>query len=255
MTANVGTVDRALRVVVGLVLLALALFGGHLWGWIGLVPLALRAGIQPILAMAIGTLVGGLGQVFLQWPALRREGYRYAPRIDVHDPALRQVLGEHVQQKGSQVDPDKTRFDFVHTQPMTNAQIREVENIVNAEILANAACETRVLPIEEAQKLGAMMLFGEKYGEEVRVLSMGSDEGGDKYSVELCGGTHARRTGDIGLFRIISEEGLAAGVRRIEAVAGKAAIERASATSAKPLARHSTRAQLGMWPLGTGVGR
>lgn len=131
--------------------------------------------------------------------------------------ALRQVLGEHVQQKGSQVDPDKTRFDFVHTQPMTNAQIREVENIVNAEILANAACETRVLPIEEAQKLGAMMLFGEKYGDSVRVLDIGS-------SRELCGGTHVARTGDIGLFSIVAEGGVAAGVRRVEAVTGDNAL-------------------------------
>ena len=131
--------------------------------------------------------------------------------------ALRQVLGEHVQQKGSQVDPDKTRFDFVHTQPMTNAQIREVENIVNAEILANAACETRVLPIEDAQKLGAMMLFGEKYGDSVRVLDIGS-------SRELCGGTHVARTGDIGLFSIVAEGGVAAGVRRVEAVTGDNAL-------------------------------
>ncbi len=125
--------------------------------------------------------------------------------------ALREVLGSHVQQKGSQVDPDKTRFDFVHTQPMSNEEIRRVENIVNAEILANTACACRVLPIEEAQKLGAMMLFGEKYGDEVRVLDIGS-------SRELCGGTHVQRTGDIGLFSIFAEGGVAAGVRRVEAV-------------------------------------
>ncbi|HMV64446.1 MAG TPA: alanine--tRNA ligase [Rhodocyclaceae bacterium] len=131
--------------------------------------------------------------------------------------ALRQVLGEHVQQKGSQVDPDKTRFDFVHTQPMSNEQIRQVENIVNAEILANSPCETRVLPIEEAQKLGAMMLFGEKYGDSVRVLDIG-------FSRELCGGTHVQRTGDIGLFSIVAEGGVAAGVRRVEAVTGDNAL-------------------------------
>ncbi|HNB65184.1 MAG TPA: alanine--tRNA ligase, partial [Rhodocyclaceae bacterium] len=131
--------------------------------------------------------------------------------------ALRQVLGEHVQQKGSQVDPDKTRFDFVHTQPMSNEQIRQVENIVNAEILANTPCETRVLPIEEAQKLGAMMLFGEKYGDSVRVLDIG-------FSRELCGGTHVQRTGDIGLFSIVAEGGVAAGVRRVEAVTGDNAL-------------------------------
>ncbi|QLQ26122.1 MAG: alanine--tRNA ligase [Dechloromonas sp.] len=131
--------------------------------------------------------------------------------------ALREVLGDHVQQKGSQVDPDKTRFDFVHNQPMTNAEIRRVENIVNAEILANTANECRVLPIAEAQKLGAMMLFGEKYGDTVRVLDIGT-------SRELCGGTHVARTGDIGLFSITAEGGVAAGVRRVEAVTGDNAL-------------------------------
>jgi len=131
--------------------------------------------------------------------------------------ALREVLGDHVQQKGSQVDPDKTRFDFVHSQPMTDEEIRRVENIVNAEILANTANECRVLPIAEAQKLGAMMLFGEKYGESVRVLDIGS-------SRELCGGTHVSRTGDIGLFSITAEGGVAAGVRRVEAVTGDNAL-------------------------------
>ncbi|HZX32405.1 MAG TPA: alanine--tRNA ligase [Rhodocyclaceae bacterium] len=131
--------------------------------------------------------------------------------------ALREVLGDHVQQKGSQVDPDKTRFDFVHSQPMTDEEIRKVEAIVNAEVLANAATQCRVLPIAEAQKLGAMMLFGEKYGDEVRVLDIGS-------SRELCGGTHVTRTGDIGLFKITMEAGVAAGVRRIEAVTGDNAL-------------------------------
>ncbi|UCV04733.1 alanine--tRNA ligase [Dechloromonas denitrificans] len=131
--------------------------------------------------------------------------------------ALREVLGDHVQQKGSQVDPDKTRFDFVHNQPLSDEEIRRVENIVNAEILANTANETRVLPIAEAQKLGAMMLFGEKYGDSVRVLDIGS-------SRELCGGTHVSRTGDIGLFSITAEGGVAAGVRRVEAVTGDNAL-------------------------------
>ncbi|KVW97189.1 alanine--tRNA ligase [Thiobacillus denitrificans] len=127
--------------------------------------------------------------------------------------ALREVLGDHVQQKGSLVDADKTRFDFVQPTPMTAAQIREVEARVNAEILANAATQARVMPIEEAQKTGAMMLFGEKYGDEVRVLDIGS-------SRELCGGTHVARTGDIGAFKILLETGVAAGIRRIEATTG-----------------------------------
>ncbi|HQR50674.1 MAG TPA: alanine--tRNA ligase [Methylophilaceae bacterium] len=131
--------------------------------------------------------------------------------------ALREVLGDHVQQKGSLVDSGKTRFDFVHNAPMTNEQIRQVERLVNAEILANTDCQARVMDIESAQKTGAMMLFGEKYGDEVRVLDIGS-------SRELCGGTHVRRTGDIGLFSIMAEGGVAAGVRRVEAVTGENAL-------------------------------
>jgi alanyl-tRNA synthetase len=131
--------------------------------------------------------------------------------------ALREVLGPHVQQKGSQVDPDKTRFDFVQNQPMTDAEIRKVEALVNSEILANSATDASVMGIEDAQKTGAMMLFGEKYGDEVRVLSIGS-------SKELCGGTHVKRTGDIGLFKIVAESGVAAGVRRVEAVTGEGAL-------------------------------
>jgi alanyl-tRNA synthetase len=127
--------------------------------------------------------------------------------------ALREVLGAHVQQKGSLVNGERTRFDFAHNAPMSDAQIAEVEALVNAEILANAATQARVLPIDEAQKLGAMMLFGEKYGDEVRVLDIGS-------SRELCGGTHVARTGDIGLFKIVAEGGIAAGIRRVEAVTG-----------------------------------
>jgi alanyl-tRNA synthetase len=127
--------------------------------------------------------------------------------------ALREVLGDHVQQKGSLVDSEKTRFDFVQPTPMTAAQIHEVEARVNAEILANTATQARVMPIEEAQKTGAMMLFGEKYGDEVRVLDIGS-------SRELCGGTHVARTGDIGAFKILLETGVAAGIRRVEATTG-----------------------------------
>jgi alanyl-tRNA synthetase len=131
--------------------------------------------------------------------------------------ALREVLGAHVQQKGSLVNGERTRFDFAHNAPMTAAEITKVEAIVNAEVLANAATVARVLPIEEAQKLGAMMLFGEKYGDEVRVLDIGT-------SRELCGGTHVQRSGDIGLFKIVAEGGVAAGVRRVEAVTGDNAL-------------------------------
>ncbi len=131
--------------------------------------------------------------------------------------ALREVLGSHVTQKGSLVDEDKTRFDFSHNAPMTSEQIHRVEGIVNTEVLANVPTVSRVMPIDDAQKLGAMMLFGEKYGDEVRVLDIGT-------SRELCGGTHVTRTGDIGLFRIVSEGGVAAGIRRVEAIAGTVAI-------------------------------
>ncbi len=131
--------------------------------------------------------------------------------------ALREVLGDHVQQKGSQVDPEKTRFDFVHNQPMTDEEINRVEKIVNAEILENTECLHRVMPIGEAQKLGAVMLFGEKYGDEVRVIDIGT-------SRELCGGTHVGRTGDIGVFSIVAEGGVAAGVRRVEAITGDVAL-------------------------------
>jgi alanyl-tRNA synthetase len=131
--------------------------------------------------------------------------------------ALREVLGEHVQQKGSQVTPDRTRFDFSHGQPLTDEEIREIEALVNAEILANADAQAQVMALDDAQKSGAMMLFGEKYGETVRVLSIGS-------SKELCGGTHVKRTGDIGLFKIVAEGGVAAGVRRVEAITGDNAL-------------------------------
>jgi alanyl-tRNA synthetase len=132
--------------------------------------------------------------------------------------ALREVLGPHVQQKGSLVDATKTRFDFSHNQPVTDVEIRKVEALVNAEILTNAATGARMMTIEEAKKTGAMMLFGEKYGSEVRVLDIGS-------SRELCGGTHVKRTGDIGFFKIVAESGVAAGIRRIEAITGEIALE------------------------------
>ncbi|MFN0039414.1 MAG: alanine--tRNA ligase [Burkholderiales bacterium] len=131
--------------------------------------------------------------------------------------ALRDILGSHVQQKGSLVDADKTRFDFSHDKPVTDEELRLVEARVNSQILGNAATRARVLPIEEAKKSGAVMLFGEKYGDEVRVLDIGD-------SREFCGGTHVSRTGDIGLFRILSEGGVAAGIRRVEATTGERAL-------------------------------
>ncbi|KXS32441.1 MAG: Alanine--tRNA ligase [Candidatus Gallionella acididurans] len=136
----------------------------------------------------------------------------------IMNKALREVLGAHVQQKGSLVDPDKLRFDFAHTMPLTHEDMFKIEQIVNGEIIANSPTQVRQMEIDDARKTGAMMLFGEKYGDEVRVLNIGS-------SCELCGGTHVERTGDIGLFQILEESGVAAGVRRIEARTGFGAIQ------------------------------
>jgi len=133
--------------------------------------------------------------------------------------ALREVLGDHVQQKGSLVAPDRLRFDFAHYEPVTPQQVGQIEDLVNTQVRANAAAETKVLPYEEAVAGGAMALFGEKYDDRVRVLRLGD------FSMELCGGTHVRRAGDIGLFKIVSEGGIASGVRRIEAVTGRGALE------------------------------
>ncbi|MDA8421194.1 MAG: alanine--tRNA ligase [Pseudomonadota bacterium] len=133
--------------------------------------------------------------------------------------ALRKVLGSHVAQKGSLVEPERLRFDFSHNEPLTRLQITEIERLVNAEIRANVPVETRIMPIAKAMEAGAMALFGEKYGEVVRVVGMGG------FSTELCGGTHVGRTGDIGLFKITGEGGVAAGVRRIEAVTGEVALD------------------------------
>ncbi len=139
--------------------------------------------------------------------------------------ALRQVLGAHVQQKGSLVASELLRFDFANDQPVTFEQLQEIERIVNREVIANTAVTTELLNIDAAKEKGAMMLFGEKYGDEVRVLSMGSVSEDKNFSIELCGGIHVKRTGDIGLFKIASEGGVAAGVRRIEAITGTKAIE------------------------------
>ncbi|WP_288412916.1 alanine--tRNA ligase [uncultured Acinetobacter sp.] len=139
--------------------------------------------------------------------------------------ALRQILGTHVQQKGSLVASDILRFDFANDQPVSFEQLQQVEQLVNREIIANTAVGVEVLDIESAKAKGAMMLFGEKYGDEVRVLSMGSVIDERNFSIELCGGIHVQRTGDIGLFKITSEGGVAAGVRRIEAVTGTKALE------------------------------
>ena len=139
--------------------------------------------------------------------------------------ALRNALGEHVTQKGSLVTYDKLRFDFSHLEAMTLQEIADIENRVNAEIRDNSEITTRLMNIDDAKNSGAMALFGEKYDDEVRVLAMGTGEAAEQFSIELCGGTHAKRTGDLGTFKIISEASAAAGVRRIEAVAGQAALD------------------------------
>jgi alanyl-tRNA synthetase len=133
--------------------------------------------------------------------------------------ALRAVLGEHVQQKGSLVDPERLRFDFSHYEPVTPQQLAAIEHLVNEQIRANATAETRVMSMDDAVQSGAMALFGEKYGDQVRVLSIGD------FSVELCGGTHVQHAGDIGLLKITAETGIASGVRRIEAVTGEVALQ------------------------------
>ena len=149
--------------------------------------------------------------------ALRAATQRNHSVTHLMHKALREVLGAHVQQKGSLVNAERTRFDFAHNAPVSDAEIREVEARVNTEILDNAATQARVMDIESAQQTGAMMLFGEKYGESVRVIDIGA-------SRELCGGTHVQRSGDIGLFKIVTEGGVASGVRRIEAVTGQNAL-------------------------------
>ena len=154
--------------------------------------------------------------------------------------ALRRVLGEHVAQKGSLVAPDRLRFDFSHPKPLSEAEVAEVEEIANRFVLRNEPVETRVLAVDDAIKSGARALFGEKYGEEVRVVSMGTDDGnGAPYSVELCGGTHVKRTGDIGLISVVSEGAVASGVRRIEALTARAARKHLNGANAALIATAS----------------
>ena len=175
--------------------------------------------------MHLGTLDSGelqLGQkVQLSIDQERREAIKlnHSATHLMHE-ALRQILGDHVQQKGSLVDDEKLRFDFSHYQPVTNHELESIEQWVNAQIRLNKPTQAQVMSIDDARETGAMMLFGEKYGEEVRVLSIGTD------SVELCGGTHVEASGDIGLFKITLETGVASGVRRIEAVTGQSALNR-----------------------------
>src|SRR5215471_1469158 len=166
--------------------------------------------------LATGRLAVGDTVVARVDAARRERTMRNHSVTHVMHKALREVLGPHVQQKGSLVDPDKTRFDFSHDKPLTDEEIREVELRVNAEVLHNTPTRARIMPMEEARKSGAMMLFGEKYGDEVRVLDIGS-------SRELCGGTHVARTGDIGLFKITSQGAVGAGIRRVEATTGTSA--------------------------------
>ncbi len=165
-----------------------------------------------------GTLaVGDTVESKVDTGARSRVAYNHSATHLMH-AALRKVLGHHVQQKGSLVDADRTRFDYSHSEPLTPQQLREIEQLVNSEIRRNAPVEARIMKYDDAIKTGAMALFGEKYGDEVRVLTMG------EFSTELCGGTHVGRTGDIGFFKVVSESGIAAGVRRIEAVTAEGAL-------------------------------
>jgi len=173
----------------------------------------------------IGTLANGSINVDDTLTAEVDDAARHATELNhsathLMHAALRKVLGDHVTQKGSLVDPERLRFDFSHFEPVTPEQINEIETIVNHHIRANHEVVTKLMAIDDARESGAMALFGEKYDDEVRVLSM------SEFSVELCGGTHVKRTGDIGLFKIYNETGTAAGIRRIEAVTGQAAIQK-----------------------------
>ncbi len=178
----------------------------------------------------IGTVEKGELTVGMSVSALVNGGRRQATMLNhsathLMHAALRKVLGDHVQQKGSLVNAKYLRFDFSHNKPVSDKELRKVENLVNRQILENAAVSKEVMTMDAAKARGAMALFGEKYGNEVRVVSMGAlSDAGSEFSIELCGGTHVERTGDIGLFKILQESGIAAGVRRIEAVTGANAL-------------------------------
>ncbi len=172
--------------------------------------------------LAIGDVVAAQ----VDAPSRAKSAWNHSATHLMH-AALRKVLGNHVQQRGSLVDEDRTRFDFSHNEPMTEAQVRAVETLVNREIQRNVMVGARVMKYDEAIKAGAMALFGEKYGDEVRVIGMG------EFSTELCGGTHVSRTGDIGLFKIVAEGGVAAGIRRVEAVTGEGALAHVQAQESR----------------------
>jgi alanyl-tRNA synthetase len=170
-----------------------------------------------------GNLVKGLAVTTHVDAAMRKASAVNHSATHLLHEVLRQVLGDHITQKGSLVDPERLRFDFSHSEPVSAAEIAEVEARVNAEIRSNTAVQSATMGLDEAKQAGAMALFGEKYGEEVRVITMGTESNDKPFSLELCGGTHVERTGDLGAFAIVAESGIAAGVRRIEALTGAAA--------------------------------
>ena len=180
-------------------------------------------------ALSVGSEIKGTVDNSLRQPTVLNHSATHLMHA-----ALRDVLGEHVEQKGSLVNPNYLRFDFSHNKAVSDEQLKQVEQIVNEQILGNAEVSKQIMSMEDAQEKGAMALFGEKYGDEVRVVSMGAmTEAGSEFSIELCGGTHVNRTGDIGLFKILQESGIAAGVRRIEAVTGKTALDLVQGQEAK----------------------